>query len=109
MKQNFLEKLILFNSLMKFVSDYYFKDLEITSRSSVIRKVLYKVKLLYMTRGSLETAKYIKLCRLAVSKHLANEPIELPFGISLAKDNLPAILPRAIREKIKARNILVIS
>jgi len=101
-------KLNLFKNLMMFITMYYFKDLSLTNRSNLIRKILYKVDTLYRTRGYLAAATYIKLCRLSITKTLSGEKLPRPFGISLSNDQLPKILPYTIRKRILEGDKLLI-
>jgi len=90
----------MYNQLMKFVSKYYFQNVDIVGKSALTRKVLFKTQILIRTQGSVSAATYIKKCRLAVTKTLSGEKLTLPFGISLSKDQLPRILPYQVRKKI---------
>lgn len=93
---------------MKFVTMYYFKDLSLAHKSNLVRKVLYKIDILYNTRGYLAAATYSKLCRLAITKTLSGEQLPRPFGISLANDQLPKILPYLVRRRIMEGDKLLI-
>lgn len=99
----------LYYRLMKFITKFYFADLKLTGKSITIRKVLYKFEILQKTKGSVAAATYIKLCRLAITKYLSEEKIDIPFGISLDKDHLPSLLPNKVREGIKSGDKLLIS
>jgi hypothetical protein len=70
---------------------------------------MHKFDALIATRGKDEAVKYFKLSRLAITRTLAGQDLVRPFGISLAKDNLPSFLPKAIREKILAKDYSTIS
>lgn len=94
---------------MKFVTKFYFRDLVLTNMTSLTRKVLFKLKVLNNTRGSVSAATYIKLCRLAITKTLSGETLDRPFGISLAKDQLPSILPSQVRSRILEGDKLLIT
>jgi hypothetical protein len=98
----------IYNKLMKFVTSFYFADLSLTRKSTITRRVLGKTETLIKTKGSVEAAKYIKLCRLAVTKHLAGQKVDLPFGIALDRDLLPKLLPLNIRARIKEGDKLLI-
>ncbi|QKI79977.1 RNA-dependent RNA polymerase [Erysiphe necator associated mitovirus 29] len=98
-----------YSQLMKFVTQFYFKDLQVVGLGALNRKVLFKCKTLELTRGPVEAATYIKLCRLAITKTLSGEVLPRPFGISLAKDQLPSLLPYEIRKRVIEGDKLLIS
>nr|UPW42055.1 MAG: putative RNA dependent RNA polymerase [Heilongjiang mito-like virus 8] len=95
-----------FYNLTKFVSLYYFN--EVAGGIQFARRYLYKIKIIYSTRGPKEAAIYGKLCRLAVTKALAGQTIPRPFGLALARDNLPKVIPSPFRVRILKGDISTI-
>jgi len=109
MENKLLTYLKLFKKLTQFVFLFYYKDLELQGRNSLTRRILYKTKVMIESQGTLAAATYIKLCRLAITKTLSGEELDRPFGISLAKDNLPSLLPASVRRRIVEGDKLLIS
>jgi hypothetical protein len=93
--------------ILLWVVKSYYSELGISQED--VLKVHYALERYLKTRGPVWTAEQAKLARLAVTKFVAGEILELPAGISLTKDRLPRILPDSIRSLIRLKSPRAVS
>lgn len=60
------------------------------------------------TRGLADAVREMKVSRLAFTRWLCNRPLVGNVGVPIAKDGLPKILPREIRQLLKNRDVSLI-